>query len=200
MNAVGQPERITQHRVLALFCDTLGYRYLGNWIDRAGNSNVEEDLLTAWLQRRGHSPAQINAALHRLQTEADHPTRGLYGNNQAVYALLRYGVQVKTEAGELTATVPLIDWMYPEANDFGIAEEVTLKGNHERRPDLVLYVNGIAVGVIELKRSSVSIGEGIRQLLSNQQEEFNARFFSTVQMDFAGNDSEGLRYGAILTP
>lgn len=200
MNAVGQPERVTQHRVLALFCDTLGYRYLGNWIDRAGNRNVEEDLLTAWLQRRGHSPAQINVALHRLRTEADHPTRGLYGNNQAVYALLRYGVQVKTEAGELTATIPLIDWTHPEANDFGIAEEVTLKGNHERRPDLVLYVNGIAVGVIELKRSSVSLGEGIRQLLSNQQEDFNARFFSTVQIVFAGNDSEGLRHGAILTP
>ncbi len=200
MNAVGQPERLTQHRVLALFCDTLGYRYLGNWIDRGGNHNVEEDLLTAWLTRRGHSPAQISVALHRLRTEADYPARGLYGNNQAVYALLRYGVQVKTEAGELTATVPLIDWAHPEANDFGIAEEVTLKGNHERRPDLVLYVNGIAVGVIELKRSSVSLGEGIRQLLSNQQEDFNARFFSTVQITFAGNDSEGLRYGAILTP
>ena len=59
----------------------------------------------------------------------------------------------------------------------------------------MLYVNGIAVGVLELKNSRVSIGHGIRQNLSNQQPEFNAWFFSTVQFVFAGNDSEGLKYG-----
>jgi type I restriction enzyme R subunit len=96
--------------------------------------------------------------------------------------------------------VHLIDWHHPEKNDFAIAEEVTLKGGFERRPDLVLYVNGIAIGLIELKNSRVSIGDGIRQNLSNQQPEFNAWFFSTVQFVFAGNDSEGLQYGAIGTP
>jgi type I site-specific restriction-modification system R (restriction) subunit len=60
-----------------------------------------------------------------------------------------------------------------------------------REPDLVLYVNGIAVGVIELKNSRVSTGEGIRQSIFNQQPEFNAWFFSTVQFIIAGNDSEG---------
>ena len=91
-------------------------------------------------------------------------------------------------------------WFYSALDNFAIAEEVTLKGNHERRPDLVLYVNGIAIGVIELKCSRVSIGDGIRQNLSNQQPEFNAWFFSTVQFIFAGNDSEGLQYGTIGTP
>jgi hypothetical protein len=88
---------------------------------------------------------------------------------------------VKIEAGKVTETVHLINWQRPEQNDFAIAEEVTLKGNHERRPDIVLYVNGIAVSVLELKNSRVSIGDGIRQSLSNQQPEFNAWFFSTVQ-------------------
>ena len=100
---------------------------------------------------------------------------------------------VKTEAGKVTETVHLIDWEQPEKNDFAIAEEVTLKGNHERRPDLVLYVNGIAIGVLELKNSRVTIGDGIRQNLSNQKPEFNEWFFSTVQFIFAGNDSEGLQ-------
>jgi type I restriction enzyme R subunit len=109
-------------------------------------------------------------------------------------------VPVKIEAGKVTETVHLINWREPEQNDFAIAREVTLKGGHERRPDIVLYVNGIAIGVLELKNSRVSIGDGIRQNLSNQQPEFNARFFSTVQFIFAGNDSEGLRYGAIGTP
>ena len=68
-----------------------------------------------------------------------------------------------------------------------------------RRPDLVLYVNGIAIGVLELKNSRKSVGGGIRQNLSNQQPEFNEWFFSTVQLVMAGNDSEGLRYGTIRT-
>lgn len=66
------------------------------------------------------------------------------------------------------------NWQAPETNDFAIAEEVTLRGHRARRPDIVLYVNGIAVGGLELQCSSVSIGDGIRQSLSNQQPEFNA--------------------------
>src|SRR5690606_13432606 len=85
-------------------------------------------------------------------------------------------------------------------NDFALAEEVTLSGNSERRPDLVLYINGIAVGAIELKNSYVSIGDGIRQLLSNQEPIFNEWFFTTVQIVVAGNVSEVLRYGTIRTP
>jgi type I restriction enzyme R subunit len=199
MSSVGQPERATQNRVLTLFRHELGYRYLGDWSDRDGNSNVEEGLLSGWLTKCGYTPAQVSAALYKLRTEADNHSRSLYGNNEAVYNLLRYGVPVKIEAGKVTETVHLVNWRQPEKNDFAIAEEVTLKGNQERRPDVVLYVNGIAVGVLELKNSRASIGDGIRQNLSNQQPEFNAWFFSTVQLIFAGNDSEGLQYGAIDT-
>jgi len=198
VNTIGKAERVTQERVIALFRDQLRYLFLGNWADRE-NRQVEEGLLRAWLQRRGHSPAQVGRVLDALGREANNPTRSLYDNNKAVYSLLRYGVDVKTAAAENTDKVWLIDWDDPEANDFALAEEVTLRGEHERRPDLVLYVNGLAVGVIELKRSAVSIGDGIRQLISNQSREFHEWFFSTVQIVFAGNDTEGLRYGAIGT-
>src|ERR1700693_428495 len=180
MSTIGQRERATQDRVLALFRDELAYRYLGDWTDRDGNSNVEEGLLTKWLTKTGYTQAQISVAQHRLRTEADNHNRTLYGNNQAVYSLLRYGVPVKIEAGKVTETVHLINWHKPEQNDFAIAEEVTLTGNHERRPDIVLYVNGIAVGMLELKNSRVTIGDGNRQCLSKQQPMFNAWFFSTV--------------------
>ena len=200
MSLVGQPERATQDRVIALFQDELGYQYLGNWKDRGGNSNIEEDLLSAWLAKSGYSPAMINSAIYKLRAEADDSSRSLYGNNLAVYNLLRYGVPVKIEAGEPTETVHLINWREWKENDFAIAEEVTLRGPQERRPDLVLYVNGIAIGMLELKSSRVSLGDGIRQCLSNQREEFNAWFFTTVQFIFAGSDSEGLRYGTIGTP
>lgn len=199
MNTIGKSERVTQERVKALFQQQLGYRFLGDWTDRV-NSQVDEGLLRAWLSARGHSLAQINRALDLLGREVNHPTRSLYDTNQAVYGLMRYGVKLKTVAGENTETIWLIDWNDPTANDFALAEEVTLRGEHERRPDLVLYVNGLAVGVIELKRSAVSIGDGIRQLRSNQRPEFNAWFFSTVQLVIAGNDTEGLRYGTIETP
>ncbi len=197
--SIGQPERVTQDRVIALLRDELKYRYLGDWRDRDGNSNIEEGLLTAYLTRSGYNPAQIGSALYKLRTEADNHSRGPYGNNKAVYSLLRYGVPVKMEAGKVTETVKLINWKEPEKNDFAIAEEVTLHGNHDRRPDIVLYVNGIAVGVLELKNSRISIGDGIRQSISNQRSEFNAWFFSTVQFIFAGNDSEGLQYGSVGT-
>jgi len=197
--SIGQSERVTQDRVIALFRGELRYSYLGDLRDRDGNSNIEEELLTSYLTRNGYSPAQIGKAIYELRTEANHHSRGLYGNNKKVYSLLRYGVPVKTEAGKVTETIHLINWAEPEKNDFAIAEEVTLYGNHERRPDIVLYVNGIAVAVLELKNSRVSIGDGIRQNISNQQPEFNAPFFSTVQFIFAGNDSEGLRYGTVGT-
>jgi len=199
---IAKPESATQARVLKLFEDELGYEYLGDWSERPGNSNIETGLLTAYLSEAGYTPAQISAALHKLGKEASHPDRTLYGNNQAVYGLLRYGVQVKTEAGKPMATVRLINWEQPEKNHFAVAQEVTLKKDDtlERRPDVVLYVNGIAMGVLELKNSRVSIGDGVRQNLSNQQPQFNQWFFSTVQLILAGNDSEGLQYGTIGTP
>jgi len=200
INTVGIPERATQDRVIRLFQHELGYTYLGDYTDRPANANIEDDRLSAFLSASAYTPAQISRALYLLHQAADHPTRGLYGNNHAVYSLLRYGVPVKVDASQPTETIHLVNWQQPHKNHFAIAEEVTLHGNHQRRPDLVLYLNGIAVAVIELKNSRVSLEEGIRQLLSNQQPEFNAWFFSTVQLLFAGNDSEGLKYGSILTP
>ncbi|MET3217379.1 UNVERIFIED_ORG: type I restriction enzyme R subunit [Burkholderia territorii] len=196
---IGKSEKATQNRIVKVFTEQLDYASLGDWTDRPGNSNIEEDLLTAYLTEAGYRPAQISQAIYRLKTEANHPQRSLYANNEAVYQLLRYGIPVKVEGDKVAETVWLINWAQPLRNHFAIAEEVTLKGGHERRPDIVLYVNGLAIGVLELKNSRASIGYGIRQNLSNQQPEFNARFFSTVQFVFAGNDSEGLQYGTTGT-
>jgi len=198
-NDISKTERSTQDRVIALFTQKLGYRYLGDWSKREGNHCIEEGLLTAFLKRSGHSPAHISAALYKLRQDALLLGRSLYAANQAMYESLRYGISVKVEAGRSSETVQLVNWDDPTDNDFAIAEEVTLKGGHERRPDMVLYLNGIAIGVLELKNSRVGLGEGIRQCLSNQRPEFNDWFFSTVQLVMAGNDSEGLRYGSIET-
>jgi type I restriction enzyme R subunit len=199
MSNMGKPELATQKRVINLFGNDLNYKYLGDWSERKNNSNIEDDLLKEFLTKSGYKSEQISRAIEALKKQSENFNRSLYGNNQAVYDLLRYGIPVKVEAGKLTESVHLINWSIPDQNDFYIAEEVTLSGENERRPDLVIYINGIAIAVIELKNSRVSIGDGIRQAISNQQPEFNSWFFSTIQIVFAGNDSEGLQYGTIGT-
>jgi type I restriction enzyme R subunit len=200
MNIIGQIERATQNRVVKLLREQLGYTYLGNWEERLDNSNIEERYLRPFLKRQGYSDTLISRALRELNKVAGDQTRSLYDINKAVYGLLRYGVQVKPGAGENTETVWLIDWKNPLNNDFAIAEEVTVEGEHTKRPDVVIYVNGIAIGVLELKRSVVSVSEGIRQNLDNQKKIFIQPFFTTMQLIMAGNDTEGLRYGVIETP
>ncbi|OGP21729.1 MAG: restriction endonuclease subunit R, partial [Deltaproteobacteria bacterium GWA2_57_13] len=204
MSTVGQVEKRTQARVVKLFRDRLGYDYLGNWIDREDNRNVETGELRKFLTKQGYNETLISRALFALEKAAGDTSKSLYDRNRAVYDLLRYGVKVKPDVGENTQTVWLIDWEHPLANDFAIAEEVTVTAAngkaHGKRPDVVLYVNGIALGVLELKRSTISVAEGIRQNLDNQKKEFIQPFFSTMQLVMAGNDTEGLRYGTIQTP
>ena len=200
MNTVGEREIRTQERVITFFHEVLGYKPLGDWHHRQDNSNIEKALLTDWLKRQGHNDQIISRVLFELNKAASlGGSQTLYGANREVYNLLRYGVKVLPNAGEQHATVWLIDWEDPSNNDFGIAEEVTVVGKNTKRPDLVLYINGIALGVLELKRSTVSIAEGIRQNLDNQQPAFIRPFFTTVQLLMAGSETEGLRYGVIET-
>jgi type I restriction enzyme R subunit len=204
MSAVGQIEKETQRRLVKILTMRLGYTYLGDWEDREGNSNIEDGLVRAYLKSTGVMPDATERALHQLRSAAFDVSKSLYERNQNVYQILRYGAKVKPEQGELNQTVWFINWDEPAANHFGVAEEVSVEAAvstaHTKRPDLVLYVNGIALGVIELKRSTVSVSEGIRQNLDNQKREFIEGFFATSQLLMAGNDAEGLRYGTIETP
>ena len=214
MSNIGDIEKKTQQRVIRLLSDkkhpgNLGYEYLGNWEERdgfegKGNRNIEPEYLRAWLKKQGIADTLITRALFDLDKVAGDTSKSLYDRNRAVYEMLRYGVKVRPQVGENKVTVWLIDWKTPDNNHFAVAEEVTVlpadTKAHGKRPDVVLYVNGIALGVLELKRSTVSVAEGIRQNLDNQKKVFIEHFFSTMQFVMAGNDTEGLRYGSIQTP
>ena len=196
---VGQLERKTQDRIVALFRDRLGYDYLGNWEEREDNTNIEEAYLRSFLLHSGYSKTLINKAIDKLKKCSNRPQMSLYDLNKETYSLLRYSAKEREKLGEQKQDVEFIDWEHPDNNHFAIAEEVTIKGNRIKRPDIVLYINGIAVGVIEFKRSTVSVSEGIRQNIGNQKEEFIKTFFGSVQLVMAGNDTEGLRYGTTET-
>ena len=202
---IGEPERPVQNRVLALFKEKLKYEYLGNYEYRTCNRNIERKFLFDYLMStKKWSKDEAKRAITKLEKEAYCTPQNMQEKNEKVYSLLRYGVNVSPDVGTKKITVNLIDWEHPDKNQFYIAEEVTINSStpdsFTKRPDLVIYVNGIALAVIELKRSKVSVHDGIRQTIGNQQENFIRPFFSTVQLLFAGNDSQGLYYGVIDTP
>ncbi|GAA8570350.1 HsdR family type I site-specific deoxyribonuclease [Helicobacter pylori] len=188
-------EREVQKQVIETF-KAMGYAYLGD-LTKSDNENINKEGLKAWLiKNQKIEPERWHKIEHKIH---DALKNDLYEANQTFYNLLIYGVKTKISQNENTQTTYLIDWKDVSKNEFSVAEEVSVKGPNMKRPDMVLYVNGIALGVLELKKSSVSVESGIRQNLDNQKKEFIRDFFKTIQLVMAGNESQGLKYGVIET-
>lgn len=194
------PERKTQAKVIKFFKEELHYDYLGNLCEVA-NKNIRDNDLFAFLVGQQHySETVARKTIADLQHVSGDLQQGLYSANKTVYNLLKYSHPVSDADGE-NVSVYYIDFENPANNHFAIAEEVTVSSSFgSKRPDLVIYINGIAVAVIELKKSSVSVADGIRQNLTNQKQDFIESFFTTIQYCLAANESEGVRYGTIATP
>ncbi len=188
-------EKEVQKQVIETF-KSMGYAYLGD-LTKSDNENINKESLKAWLVKN----QKINdERWQRIEYKINDALKNdLYEANQKFYELLIYGVKTKISQNEPTQTSWLIDWKDVFKNEFSVAEEVSVKGANTKRPDIVLYVNGIALGVLELKNSSVSVESAIRQNLDNQKKEFIRDFFKTIQLVMAGNESQGLRYGVIET-
>jgi type I restriction enzyme R subunit len=193
-------ERITQDKVIRLISEDLGYTYLGNLKDQE-NGNIRETDLKTWLvgQNRYSNGAIDRAIFDLKKTSSISPSDDLYPVNKKVYSLLRFGITVKDDQTDKDTAIRFIDWLNPNNNHFAVAEEITVVSTNIKRPDVVLYVNGIAVAVLELKRASVVVNEGIRQNLDNQESRFIKPFFTTIQLVLSGNDSQGLYYGTTKT-
>lgn len=194
-------ERKLQNRVKSWIINDLGYTFLGNLEDQ-NNRCIKPELLKKNLEKRGYKKELIDLAVSELVRLAGNQVDSLYKVNKEIYSLLRYGRQGVKDDDNKRQTVHYIDWKNIENNDFYLAEEVTTScydGHHYHRPDLVIYVNGIALAVFELKRSCVSVGKGIRQSLTSQRKENIQAFYHTVQLIFAGNEAEGLKYGTVGT-
>ncbi|WQT06000.1 type I restriction endonuclease subunit R [Helicobacter pylori] len=188
-------EKEVQKQVIETF-KSMGYAYLGD-LTKSDNKNINKESLKAWLIKNQKIEPE---RWPKIEQEIHNALKNdLYEANQTFYELLIYGVGTKISQNENTQTTYLIDWKDVSKNEFSVAEEVSVKGPNAKRPDIVLYVNGIALGVLELKKSSVSVESGIRQNLDNQKKEFIRDFFKTIQLVMAGNESQGLKYGVIET-
>lgn len=188
-------EKEVQKQVIETF-KSMGYAYLGD-LTKSDNENINKESLKAWLIK---NQKINNERWHKIEQKIHEALKNdLYEANQTFYELLIYGVKTKISQNENFQTTWLIDWKDVSKNEFSVAEEVSVKGPNAKRPDIVLYVNGIALGVLELKKSSVSVESGIRQNLDNQKKEFIRDFFKTIQLVMAGNESQGLKYGVIET-
>ena len=204
INPSTNSERAVQNRVIKLLCDKNGYEYIGNLKD-VENGNIREETLRKFLiENQELTSIQASEAIRKLKEAAACSNKeALYNSNKAVYNTLRYPVSVSQGVGLPNKQVWLIDWKDSYNNIFEIAEEVTVRkqtvGDEHRRPDVVVYINGIAVSVIELKKATVSVEDGINQNWRNQQEGQIPQFFSTAQLLMAGSESQGVFYGTTLT-
>lgn len=213
---ISQKERQYQNEIVRLFRDKLNYEYLGSFqypknsgtnLNREKNSPIIESELRRFLSSKkyGNTELQIEEAIRQTKEMArlsDSKRGVLADTNNKLYEILTTHIAIQPDAEHHHENVYLFDFDNPLANNFAIAEEVSfideLTGKHSR-PDLVIYVNGIALCVIELKRSTVSLEEGIKQNLSNEIDLIPS-FFTTIQFTVAASDKNGFKYATILTP
>lgn len=209
-----QREREYQNTLIKRFQEELGYTYLGNWQYAKGstannmgvsNSPILDEEVRSFLKEQGRTEMQIEDVLVKLKDKArlgDSKMSSLMQCNNELYETLIMGIKSQPSPEKNHEDVMLFDFEHPRNNHFAIAEEVSfidsLLGKN-KRPDIVVYVNGIALAVIELKRSLVNYEEGIKQHLSNERD-FIPSFFTTTQFTIASNDGVEFRYGTIGTP
>jgi len=126
---------------------------------------------------------------------------GIIKASETLFSNLLAGVAVSEfiDGKKLSPQLRFVDWEHPENNVFHVVPEFEICEEQNRRPDIVLFVNGIPFAVIENKKSSVSVDEAVKQMIRNQSGNQTPRFFIYPQILIGTNVSE-IKYGTMLTP
>lgn len=189
------PNFITEDQIekaaLALLRDKYGYRTLNGYTadfenldDHSHRTRKQEVVLHDILKNQakklnpGIPAAVIDLALEKLTTPryAMSPIRA----NQEVYELMREGISVEYENAKGRTehgTVRVIDFNQPEQNDFLAVTQLWIKGDRfPRRPDILIYVNGLPLVFIELKNSNVKVRNAFDDNLTNYKQDIPLLF------------------------
>lgn len=130
---------------------------------------------------------------------------GLISTNEKIYDLLTLGKSYQenmVDGTKRSFDIKYIDFEHPENNDFYVTEEFSvlrMNGKDYTRPDIVLFVNGIPLAVIECKDASVPIIQAISQNIRNQKPDYIPQLFKFIQIVMAANKNE-TKYATCGTP
>lgn len=194
----------------------LGYLYLSpkkveqireNYHDVLLRSILEEKLkeLNSY-EYKGNVYKFSETNIRQAIRDLDEPlTKGLVRTNEAIYETILNGrsyTEFLPDGSKKSFTIQYIDWKNIENNVFHVVEEFEVErmdGRGMVRPDIVLFVNGIPFAVIECKRASVSINQGIEQMIRNQFKDYIPHLFKFVHLVMATNKNE-TKYATCNTP
>ncbi len=140
------------------------------------------------------SDENIQSAIQKLKNI---PYRGLQKTNEAIYDLLTLGTALEQaiEGDSKSFTLNYIDWKQPDNNLFQVTAEVSVarrNSTETARPDIVLFVNGIPLAVIECKAPNVEVDQAVSQNIRNQEENYIPRLFIYAQLVMAVNKNAAL--------
>ena len=126
---------------------------------------------------------------------------GVIAASQSIFSDLLAGVGVSEfiDGKKSSPQLRFIDWQNSAKNQYHVVAEFEISEEQNRRPDIVLFINGIPFAVIENKKSSVSVEEAVKQMIRNQRGNQTPKFFLFPQILVATNVNE-LKYGTMLTP
>lgn len=146
------------------------------------------------------------ANIERAMEELDEPlTDGLVRTSEKIYDALLLGKSYPETVGggkSLSFNLKYIDWEHPENNLFHVTEEFAVESQdkqHNARPDIVLFINGIPFAVIECKAPHISVDQAVEQMIRNQQADYIPQLFKYAQIVMATNNNT-VKYATAGTP
>ena len=165
-------------------------QYILHGIAKKALRDINEDII---------SDKSIDEALYALEkTKLDD---GMVKASEDVYSNLLGGVSVPEiiDGKKTSPQLKFINWQEPEKNVYHVVAEFEIEEDQNRRPDIVLFVNGIPFAVIESKKASVPVDEAVYQMIRNQKFAQTPKFFLFPQILIATNINE-IKYGTMQTP
>lgn len=194
----------------------IGYEYISPEQVTRMRDNLYNPVLTTVLKEqlkninhyeyKGEYYSFSEANLDKALRDIDIPlTEGLVHTNEKIYDLLMLGKSYEeftSDGNRRSFNINYIDWVNPENNVYHVTEEFKVERENGREhidPDIVLFINGIPIGVIENKRPAVPVSQAISQMIRNQKQDYIPQLFKFVQLVMGTNKNEA-KYATCDTP